>query len=308
MRVLVTGGLGFLGRAVTAELTEHGHEVLVLSHSAPPRLRGDVEVIRADLRDRSAIAEALAAQRLDGVCHLAGLKSVRDSFTDPVGYFDTNVGGMASLLRALTGGLPFVYASTSAVYGSARPGRLTEDLLPNAENPYAASKLAAEQLLAYTAATGSVGGVTLRCFNIAGAVGGHADPDPTRIIAACLRAAAGLIPHVTVNGDGSAVREFTHLADAARAFRLGLAAAKPGEHQLLNLGTGDGITMMEVVRAAERVTGRQIHVVHRDAANEAHTLISDPDRIQKTLQWHPETSTIERIISDAWEALHPTAH
>jgi UDP-glucose 4-epimerase len=293
--VLVTGGLGFLGRAVTEELTNHGHEVYVLSRSSPAQGR----LVRADLRDRAAVADALATHRLDGICHLAGLKSVRESFADPLGYFDTNLGGTASLLHLAHGGIPFVFASTSAVYGSAHTGRLTEDLAPSAENPYAASKLAAEQLLAHTAATGTVGGVTLRCFNVAGA----ADPDQTRIISACLRAAAGLIPHVTVNGDGSAVREFTHVADAARAFRLALGAARPGEHQLLNLGTGDGVTMMEVISTAERVTGQRIQVVHRPPAQEAHTVVCDPRRIQTALGWDPELSTIERIIGDAWLTL-----
>jgi UDP-glucose 4-epimerase len=292
VRVLVTGGLGFLGRAVTSELTGHGHEVFVLSRSSPTG-------IRADLRDRAAVAQALAAHHIDGICHLAALKSVRDSFADPLGYFDTNLGGTANLLHAASGGMPFVFASTSIVYGSAHTGRLTEDLAPSAENPYAASKLAAEQLLAYTAATGSVGAVTLRCFNLAGA----ADPDQTRIISACLRAAAGLIPQVTVNGDGSAVREFTHVTDAARAFRLALEVARPGSHQLLNLGTGHGLTMMDVIRAAENVTGQRIQVVHRPPAQEAHTLICDPSRIHRTLGWRPELSTIERIISDTWDTV-----
>ena len=307
MRVLVTGGLGFLGRAVTKELSNNGHEAIILSHTSPLELFGDIPVVRADLRDKAAVDKAVASLDIEGVCHLSALTSVRDSFADPLGYFDTNVGGTANLLHLVTHGVPFVLASTSAVYGSARPGRLSEDLSPNPENPYAASKLAAEQLLTFTAATNAVGGVTFRCFNIAGAVDGFVDPDQTRIISACLRAAAGRVPHVTVNGDGSAVREFTHVLDAARAFRLGLEAAIPGKYQLHNLGTGNGVTMIEVIQATERVTGQRIEVVHRPVAREAHTLIANPGHIQSTLGWRPEISDIETIISDAWQTIGRSA-
>lgn len=285
MRVLVTGGMGFVGRAVVGELRDHGHEVLVLSR------RGQ---LRTDLRDRDAIAKALAPLEIDGVCHLAALTSVRDSFADPQGYFATNEAGTRNLLGQLPEGVPFVLASTSAVYGTAAPGRLREDMPPNPENPYSASKLAAER--AVTAG----GGTVLRCFNVAGAYAGQPDPDPTRIISAALRAAAGLSPQVFLNGDGSAVREFTHVTDVARAFRLALEAFKSGT---FNVGTGHGHTMLEVVRTVEAVTGRPIPVVHRPPAAEAHTLVSDPTLIRAQLGWQPLRSRLETIVDDAWQAL-----
>jgi UDP-glucose 4-epimerase len=194
----------------------------------------------------------------------------------------------------------FVFSSASAVYGSGRPGRLSEDLEPRPENPYAASKLAAEQLIGYHAATGAIGAITLRCFNIAGAYAGISDPNTTRIISAALRAAAGETPHVLVNGDGSAVREFTHVRDVAEAFRLALDAAAPGGHETLNVGTGEGVTMRDVVRVAEKVTERPVPVRHGPPAREAHTLVADATRIREALGWSPARSSIETIVRDAW--------
>jgi UDP-glucose 4-epimerase len=175
-------------------------------------------------------------------------------------------------------------------------------MAPSAENPYAASKFAAEQLLASYAQTGAIGAIALRCFNIAGAAYGNGDPDPTRIISAALRAASGQIPRVSVNGDGSAVREFTHVLDVAEAVGLATENIRVGEHQVLNVGTGNGITMMDVIRAAEKVTGNEITVEHRPPAREPHTLVADGTRIRQALGWQPTRSTIDRIITDAWAA------
>jgi UDP-glucose 4-epimerase len=302
VRVLVTGGQGFLGRAVVAELAAHRHEVIALTRRADGTPAG-LQVVCADLRERDEVTAAVVPLKVDAVCHLAGLTSVRDSLADPLGYFETNVGGTANLLSALAeAGLPvpMVFASTSAVYGSARPGQLGEGLEPRAENPYAASKLAAEQLLTYHAATGAIGATVLRCFNIAGAVDGFGDPDKSRIIPATLRTAAGEIPHVTVNGDGSAVREFTHVLDVAQAVRLALDTTVPGQARTFNVGTGDGVSMMDVIGTAEKVTGRVIPVVHRPPAREAHTLVADGSRIRETLGWYASRSSLECMIRDAW--------
>jgi UDP-glucose 4-epimerase len=290
MRVWVTGATGFLGRAVVRTLVGRGHEVV------PGRPRGEVDIRRP-----------LPAVDVDAVCHLAALTAVRDSFADPAGYFDTNVGGTVNVLRAVAGRpVRFVLASTGAVYGSARPGRLREDMAPQPENPYAASKVAAEELVRYEAAAGHVGGMVLRLFNLSGAVDGYGDPDTTRIIPACLRAAAGVIPHVGLNGDGSAVREFVHVLDAAEAVRLAVEGAEVGRFEVFNVGTGVGVSMAEVVAAAERVTGRPVPVVRRPPAPEAHTLVSDGAAIGDRLGWKPEVSQIDAILADAWLALRQT--
>jgi UDP-glucose 4-epimerase len=298
---LVTGAAGFLGRVSCMVLAEHGHNVTAL-------IRGDAEppgvhILRADLRDQEAVARAFDGRAFDAVCHLAARSTARESFADPVGYYQVNVAGTANLLGALDvhgfGG-PVVYTSTNAVYGSVNVGALSEELTPQPGSPYAASKLAAEHLLAYQAGTGRIGTTVLRCFNIAGAYRGVGDPDTTRIISAALRTAAGDISHVTLNGDGSAVREFIHVADVADAIHLAITATEAGRSRALNVGTGEGASMRQVLATARVVTGHPIPVVERPPVDEPHTLVADVSRIEKVLEWRPRRSAIETIVRDAW--------
>ncbi|MGH3645992.1 MAG: NAD-dependent epimerase/dehydratase family protein [Micromonosporaceae bacterium] len=306
MRVLVTGGLGFLGRAVAIELLAHGHEVDLLTRGNRPVPPPDgAKVVEADLLDRDAIRQVVREGQYEGVCHLAALTRVRDSFEQPLTYYDVNVGGTLNLLHALAETDPpapvrLVYTSTNAVYGT-REGRLTEDMEPHPESPYAASKLAAEHLIGYHAAAGALAAVTLRCFNIAGAVDGYGDNDPTRLIPNVLRAAAGKLPHLTVNGDGSAVREYVHVADVASACRLALEKATPG-HDIYNIGTGEGLSINDIIEATERVTGRPVRVMNGPAKSEPHTLVADSSRAQQVLDWRPAKSSVGTIVEDAWSA------
>lgn len=321
MRVLVTGGLGFVGRAVARDLVGAGHRVDVLSRGrAGVRPPAGADLVTGDVRDRDRIAAVVAAGRYDGICHLAGLIRGRDSVGDPLSYYDVNLGGTVNLLSAVKAVGPvgerpvrFVLASTSIVYGSRRTGALSEDLPPAPENPYGASKAAAEQLIGYHAATGEISAATLRCFNVAGAVDGYADTDPTRIIPNVLRAARGELPRVTLNGDGSAVREFTHVLDVASAFRLAVEAngtaanstaangtAAAGAAPVYNVGTGRGVSMAEVIATAERVTNRPVPVEHLPPKPEPHTLVSDPRRIMAALGWAPVHSDLAEIIGSAW--------
>ena len=319
MRVLVTGGLGFTGQAVARHLIAAGHDVAVMTSAdmirsaVPP----GADLIRADLRDRSAVERAIAGREFDGVCHLAARTRVRDSFADPVGYFDVNVTGTANLLAALedeserTGTPPrLVFASTGAVYGS-REGTLNEDEPTHPTNPYGSSKLAAEQLLGYQAAAGRIAAVTLRCFNIAGAVptGASAltDSDLTRIIPKTLAVAAGTADRLQINGDGSAVREYTHVLDVAAAFALALNAATVGEHQVLNVGSGHGATLAEVLAVARRITGRPISAEHLPPKPEAKVLMADSRRIRTRFGWQPSHSSLEQILRDGWAALAAAA-
>ncbi len=306
MRVLVTGGLGFVGRAVARDLVSAGHRVDVLSRGrAGVRPPDGADLVAGDVRDRDRIAAIVAGGRYGAICHLAGLIRGRDSVGDPLSYYDVNLGGTINLLSAVravgpVGEAPvrFVFASTSIVYGSQRTGALSEDLPPAPENPYGASKVAAEQLIGYHAVTGQISAVTLRCFNVAGAVDGYADTDPTRIIPNVLRAARGDLPHVTLNGDGSAVREFTHVLDVASAFRLAVEATATAP--VYNVGTGRGVSMAEVIATAERVTGRPVPVERLPPKPEPHTLVSDPRRLTADLGWAPVHSDLAEIIGSAW--------
>lgn len=314
MRVLVTGGLGFVGRAVARDLVGAGHRVDVLSRGrggvGPP---AGASLVEGDIRDRARVVEVVAGGRYDGICHLAALTRGRDSVADPLAYYDVNLGGTVNLLAAVEAAGPvgerpvrFVFASTSIVYGSQRTGALGEDLPPAPESPYGASKVAAEQLVGYYAATGGISAVTLRCFNVAGAVDGYADADPTRIIPNVLRAIRGELPHVTVNGDGSAVREFTHVLDVARAFRLALEATGAGDAPVYNVGTGRGVSIREVIAEAERVTGRRVPVEHLPPKPEPHTLISDPRLLMTSLGWTATHSDLAEIVHSVWVATRPS--
>jgi UDP-glucose 4-epimerase len=174
---------------------------------------------------------------------------------------------------------------------------------PHPESPYAASKLAAEQVIGHQAATGALGAVTLRCFNIAGAVDGYGDNDPTRLIPNVLRAAAGVLPYLSINGDGSVVREYVHVADVAAACRLALEKAAPGQHLICNLGTGEGASINDIVGAVERLTGLTVPVQYGPAKQEPHTLVADSSRARERLGWAPARSSMASIVGDAWPAM-----
>lgn len=313
MRVLITGGDGFLGRVLSLRLVEIGHDVVIVGRRSAPETDSPAAVRRvyADITDRAQVTAALAGLDVDGVCHLAARTNILESFADPLGYFSVNLGGTLHLLETLTAGsssrltsrrTTVVLVSSGTVYGSRYAGPLVEDLVPRPESPYAASKLAAESLVASVADAGSIAAVILRCFNIAGAYAGRANRNPTGIIPATLRAAAGDVPHVVINGDGSAIREFTHVLDVANAIVRALDTAAPGKAEVLNVGTGVGITVLDIVATAARVTGRHIDVTHRCPANEAHTVLADTRRIRERLGWAPARSDIEEIIQSDWEA------
>jgi UDP-glucose 4-epimerase len=312
MRVLVTGGLGYIGRAVTARLAEAGHDVAILARARPDAqadLPGHAELLLGDVRDRDHILELVAGGDFAGVCHLAGRTRGRESFGDPVGYYDTNLSGTVNLLRGLgeatrRSGEParLVFASTVMVYGSSDGRPIDEQHETAPMSPYGASKLACEQLLAYQAAAGALGAISLRVFAAAGAVGRHGDRDLGRLIPKALAVARGQEPYIEVNGDGSAVREFTHVADVAEAYLRALDAVKPGEHEVYNIGSGSGVSVREILAMVEEVTGRPVPVRHRPAQPEPAALIADYRRAQERLGWQPSRSALRQIIADAWQA------
>ncbi|MFK4245407.1 NAD-dependent epimerase/dehydratase family protein [Micromonospora chokoriensis] len=309
MHVLVTGGLGFLGRAVASDLLAAGDRVTVMTRGCGDRTApSGVELVTGDIRDRARVFEIVQEGGYDGVVHLAALTSGRDSFADPLGYFDVNATGTLNLLmaldaaRATTAPASLVFASTNIVYGSQHYGALSEDLDPHPESPYAASKVAAEHMVAAYAATGAVGAVVLRPFNIAGAVDGVTDTDRARIIPNVFRAITGELDHVTLNGDGAAVRDFVHVADVASAIRLALAACAPGSCQLVNLGSGIGTSMANVVATAEQVAESPVAVHKNPPMPEPPTLIADISRASTLLHWTPARSKLSEILADAWAA------
>ena len=326
MRVLVTGAFGYVGRAVALRLLEAGHEVVALTSRArsaddPLINHPGVVVVNADLSSRDDLRapilgwsrHPLGPRGVEAVCHLAALTHVRESFERPNEYHAVNAEGTRTLLELaaqqgerLGGPLGFVQASTAAVYGAPPAQPIGEDTPPAPTSPYGESKRAADEAVREFAEAGRVAGVSLRAFNAAGSVAGRLDGDKTRIIPRALLVAAGAQQSLVVNGDGSAVRDFVHIDDLARAYVLALGACRTGEFRVYNVG-GTGASVREIVAVAEKVTGRRIPMVSAPAQPEPPILLADTRRIRAELGWSPRRSSLEEIISDTWDAMRAAA-
>jgi UDP-glucose 4-epimerase len=313
MKLLVTGGAGYIGSIVAQQLLDGGHEVTVLDNLArghraavPP----GAELIEADLLDRPAV-DAAAAGGFDGALHFAALALVGESVSHPERYYRTNVSGTLNLLEAMVAaGIPrLVFSSTCAVYGEPGEVPIAETAPPRPINAYGASKLAVDLMIRDFCTAYGLGAVSLRYFNVAGASGGLGeDHDPeTHLIPNILRVALGEVPAVKVFGtdyptpDGTAIRDYIHIEDLAAAHLLALDGARGGEHRVFNLGNGNGFSVREVIATARTVTGIEI------PAEEAPRRPGDPpmlvaagELIRSELGWEPGKPGLELMVADAW--------
>jgi UDP-glucose 4-epimerase len=301
MRILVTGAAGFVGYVVATLLVEHGHTVTGLTRSPTAVLPASVQRHVGDLHE----PKTLPGGEFDGVCHLAGLAQVRESRTDPLGYWQTNVGGMLALLEWLpaVGADRMVIASTCAVYGEPERQPIDETAPEKPSSPYGSSKLAADRAAADFAATGRIGAISLRAFNITGALPDRPDHDITRLIPKVLAVAQGQAPEITINGDGSVIRDYLHVRDMAAAFALALDACRPGTWRAYNVGSGQATSISDVINTVESIAGRPVARRHAPPAPEPPELRADASQIQAELDWRPNCSSIKTIINDAWSAL-----
>ena len=314
MKLLVTGGAGYIGSIVAAHLLTAGHEVVVLDslerghREAVPE---GARLVVADLLDLEAMQGALG-EGFDAGLHFAALALVSESVAHPERYYRTNVGGTLNLLDAMrsAGVQRLVFSSTCAVYGEPDQVPIAETAPVRPVNAYGASKLAVDRMIGDFCAAHDLGAVSLRYFNVAGASGGIGeDHDPeTYLIPNVLRAAQGLKPHVEIYGtdyptdDGTAVRDYIHVDDLATAHLLALNGTQTGRHQIFNLGNGDGFSVREVIATAEQVTGREIPV--REAPRrpgDPPILVAASDRIRAELGWQPQKPALAQMVGDAWE-------
>lgn len=308
MRILVTGGLGFIGSAVVRELARSGHEVIALTHRQPDDralASRAVAIVRADIRDAGAIRSAV--RDADAICHLAALANVRESFALSDEYRQVNVTGTSVVLDALMSvardrgtAVRFVHASTHAIYGAPVHQPVGEDTPAAPASPYGESKAEAELQVGTAARSDLAGAVCLRIFNAAGAVANITDANQTRLIPKVLAVAAGRAPFIEVNGDGTAVRDYVHVQDVARSFSLALDACEPGIFKVYNVGATPA-SISDVISTAELVTGRTIRVVQNPPQPEPQRIVADTTRIRRDLAWAPERSSLIDILGDAWK-------
>ena len=310
MRYLVSGGAGYIGSVVTAELVGRGNDVTVLDDLTTGH--ADAVAPGATLVTGS-ITEAgpvLAGADFDAVLHFAAKSLVAESVLDPALYWHNNTLGTVALLDAVRAhGVPrIVFSSTAATYGEPDEIPITEDSRAEPTNPYGASKLAIDlALTSYTQAYG-FGAVSLRYFNVAGAVGafGERHATETHLIPIALQVAAGGRDALQVFGtdypteDGTAVRDYVHVADLADAHVRALDACRPGEHLIINLGSGRGYSVREVAEAARKVTGRELPTEdHPRRGGDPAVLIASNARAGELLGWHPQRD-LHQMVADAW--------
>lgn len=323
MKLLVTGGAGYIGSVVASQLVEAGHETKVLdnlSKGHEQAVPDGATLIQCDLLDSERVHDVLS-DGYDGVLHFAALSLVGESVEQPERYYRNNVCGTLNLLEAMreSGTRRLVFSSTAAVYGEPEEVPIRESSPAAPTNPYGASKLAVDYLIGAFARAHGLAATSLRYFNVAGASGryGEAHDPETHLIPLVLEAAAGKRDSVKIFGtdysthDGTAVRDYIHVEDLARAHLLALEAAEPGEHRVYNLGNGAGFSVREVIEAARGVTGCCIEAVESDRrAGDPPVLVASSDRIRKELGWEPQKPKLEDMISDAWTWMrtNPNGH
>ncbi|MET8142252.1 UDP-glucose 4-epimerase GalE [Sphaerisporangium sp. NPDC005288] len=318
MKLLVTGGAGYIGSAVAAQLVEAGHEVTVLDDLST----GHADAVPAGASFAEApIAEAAGVldPSFDGVLHFAARSLVGESVEKPSLYWSNNLGGTLALLEAMRGhGVRrIVFSSTAATYGEPEGTPITETAPTRPTNPYGASKLAVDTALTAFAGLHGLGAVSLRYFNVAGAytaadgrVYAERHAVETHLIPNVLAVALGRREAVSVFGtdyptpDGTCVRDYIHIADLARAHLLALDACRPGEHTVYNLGSGTGFSVQEVISVCREVTGHPIPTVTGERRpGDPAVLVASSERIQRELGWKPERADLRSIVADAWAAI-----
>lgn len=325
MRVLLSGGAGYVGSHALRLLQKSGHEAWAYDNLAYGH-RGAVpagRLIEGDLMDQARLAAAFREHKIDAVMHFAAFCYVGESVTDPAKYYQNNIVGTLSLLDAMrTSGVKnIVFSSTCATYGEPLVVPITEAEKQAPINPYGFTKLAIEHALADYARAYEFSYAALRYFNASGAaedgsIGEDHDPE-THLIPLALQVALGQREELLVFGDdydtpdGTCIRDYIHVDDLGRAHIAALERLKPGIELKLNLGTGAGATVMEVIDACRRTTGHKIpaKVVARRPGDPP-ALVADASLARKTLNWTPKLVGIEPIVASAWKwhQSHPNGY
>jgi len=324
MKVLLTGGAGYVGSACLRWLLRHGHDAVAIDNMVAGN-RGAVpedRLIVGDVRDTEKMEAVMGTHGTEAVMHFAALASVPDSIKSPMDYWDINVGGTRSVLNAMlsVGVKRLVFSSTAATYSFNEPMPLVEESYQRPEVPYGTTKLASEQMIRDYASAYGIAGSILRYFNASGA-----DPDgkfgedhrpETHLLPLILQTAEGRRDEFVVYGtrwptpDGSCIRDFVHTDDLGQAHELAVRSVREGEISTYNVGTGMGTSVLEVLKACEAVVGRSIQYrVAEPRPGDPPVLVASPKRLMD-LGWIPKFPNIREIVETAWRwhSSHPEGY
>jgi UDP-glucose 4-epimerase len=316
MKVLVTGGAGYIGSHVVRQLIEAGHSVVVydnLSTGTRQAVLGAC-LIEADLADGARLDAVFAVHHFDAVMHFAASIVVPESVADPLKYYANNTRNTLTLLERISRfKVPhMVFSSTAAVYGMPAKSVIDETSPMAPINPYGASKMMSERMLMDLAAVSGLTYIALRYFNVAGADPGgrigQSTLDATHLIKVACQAALGQRDCLQIFGtdyptpDGTCVRDYIHIEDLARAHLDALDhLARGGASDVLNCGYGTGYSVREVIDAVRRISGVDFAVEEAPRrAGDPATVVADNARIRSVLRWTPRFADLDRIIADAW--------
>ncbi len=315
MKILVTGGAGYIGGTVCRMLLAGGHAVTVfdnLCHSKRMAVADGVEFVEGDLADRAVVERTLRDGKFDGVMHFAALIEAGESMKRPEIYFRNNTASTLTLLEAMlaTGHDKLVFSSTAACYGEPETTPILEDAKLAPTNPYGESKLLVEYMLRWMNQAHGFRYASLRYFNVAGAIEGYgeAHEPESHLIPLILDVALGRRASIKIFGkdyptkDGTCVRDYIHVQDLADAHLLALGALSEKSRLIYNIGNGQGFTVREVIESVGRVTGRPIAVEEcpRRPGDPA-VLVASAEKIKAELGWRPKFAELDQIISSAWE-------
>ncbi len=326
MKVLVTGGAGYVGSHAVRALVRGGHEVVVvdnLSSGHAAAVSPGARLMVGDIGDEAFLDDVFRLFSLDAVMHFAAFIEVGESVVDPLRFYDNNVGNSIRLLRAMQRHCVrrMVFSSTCATYGEPAHMPITENTPQAPASPYAKAKLAVEWALSDSAVAWGLGFAGLRYFNAAGAaaeadIGEDHNPE-SHLIPNVLKVALGQRPHVTLFGtdyptdDGTCIRDYVHVEDLIDAHLLALQVLQPGDRRFYNVGSGRGASVREVIAAARQVTGHAIPVVEQARrAGDVPILCADASKIRGEIGWRPKFTDLQAIVAGAWawHRSHPNGY
>jgi UDP-glucose 4-epimerase len=315
VKILVTGGAGYIGGTVTKLLLERGHSVVVydnLCHARRSMVPPGATFVEGDVADSKRLEEIFSSDSFAGVMHFAALIEAGDSMRKPETYFGNNTAATLGLLQAMINKnlKKLVFSSTAAVYGEPVSTPILEDAALVPTNPYGESKLLVEQMLSWIHRVHGLRYASLRYFNVAGAVPGRgeAHEPESHIIPLILDVALGRRQSIKIFGqdyptpDGTCIRDYIHVQDLAEAHLLAFEGLDLRDRMIYNLGNGVGFSVREVVESARRVTGHPIPVeeMPRRPGDPA-VLIAGSAKIEKDLGWKPKYTQLDDIVRSAWE-------